>query len=169
MRSTASRSTSGEQPKLMRTWPLPSSPNSGPRCSATFASRRIFTAGLSPQPSVGQVDPREEPGIRDAIARARNVLGEQVGEQTAVVVERGAQPVEPRVALLRERGHRRERAEQTGAPLDLGRQRAHDAERLLRRGDHERALQTGEVVRLARARDRVADRGRRRATHPGTG
>ena len=26
MRSTASRSTSGEQPKLMRTWPLPSSP-----------------------------------------------------------------------------------------------------------------------------------------------
>ena len=51
MRATASRSTSGEQPKLMRTCPLPSSPNSGPRCSATFASRRILTRGLSPQPS----------------------------------------------------------------------------------------------------------------------
>ena len=66
MRSTASRSTSGEQPKLMRTCPLPSSPNSGPKCSATFASRRIFTAGLSPQPSAERSTHARKPasGIR---------------------------------------------------------------------------------------------------------
>ena len=111
----------------------------------------------------GEVDPREESGIRDAIARAGNVLGEQVGEQPPVLVERREQAVEPRVALRRERRDRGEGAEQAGAPLDLGGQRAHDARGLLRRRDHQRALESGEVERLARAHDARSRRAPRRA------
>ena len=84
MRSTASRSTSGEQPKLMRTWPLPSSPKSGPNGSATFASRRILRAGSSPQPSAERSTQARNPASGIRYPAPGDVLGEEVGEQTPV-------------------------------------------------------------------------------------
>ena len=78
--------------------------------------------GIVAPAEVGEVDPREEAGIRDPIARTGHVLGEQLGEQAAIAVEgRRVQPVEPLVALRRERRDAGEGAEQSGAPLHLGR------------------------------------------------
>ncbi len=50
IRSMASVRISGLVPKFSRTCPAPSAPNAGPKCRATFASRRIRREGLSPQP-----------------------------------------------------------------------------------------------------------------------
>ena len=130
----------------------------GPVVECDRASRQDLHGGIVAPPEAGEVDPRQEAGIRDPIPRPGNVLGEQVREQPPVGVERGEQAVEPLVALRRERRvvRRAPRTVRSATPPRTGSARS-TAAVLVAAVDHERALEPGEVEALLALVDGVAD------------
>ena len=162
MRSTASRSTSGEQPKLMRTWPLPSSPKSGPNSSATFASRRILRRGV-----VAPAEAERSTHARNPASGMRYPAPGRCSASRSASSRRlsssAASSASSHASLSSENAATAASAPNSPVRHSTSAGRAlHDARRSLPRRHHQRALETGEVERLARARDGVADARRRR-------
>ena len=120
IRRTASVKIVGDVAKLSRAWPLPWVPKVGPLASATRPRSSSGSAGSSPRSERAQVEPRQVGGLGRDVADLGQRVGEQLGEQTAVVVKAPHQCGEPVVA-----GSKRDLARhdpgQAGAERDLDR------------------------------------------------